>query len=198
MTMIDLVTYRFRVGVFSGNAFARAIKHQNRRRGTGSIFDLLDSCIDSSFLFYMLYVLFICHFSLIITCVGVNGLASPSVTYDCRAFVPTYPVPNLCRCFTVYFFLHVANMYYFRNGNSFDGLYSFCHATIYRNCIFTGRAGNALAGCIIWLFMLNGLLIVFINPGIVNPGPSSVDVRSGNSKELNVYFQNVQGLIPFG
>ena len=46
--------------------------------------------------------------------------------------------------------------------------------------------------------MLNGFLIVFVNPGIVNPGPSSVDVRSGNSKELNVYFQNVQGLIPFG
>ena len=200
--MIDLVTYRFRVGVFSGNAYAKSIKHQNRRRGTGSsIFDYLDNCIDSSFLFYMFYVIFICHFSLIIiTHVGVGGLAFSRVTYDCRVFVPTYPVPNMCRCFTVYFFLHLANMYYLRNNYSFDGLYNFCQISIHKNlnCIFTGRTGNTLTGCIIWLFLMNGLLIVLVNPGIVNPGPSPIGdrVRSGN--KLNVYFQNVQGLIPFG
>ena len=199
--MIDLVTYRFRVGVFNGNAFAKAIKHQNRRRGTGSIFDFLDNCIDSSFLFYMFYVLFICHFSLtIITFVGVNGVAFSSVTYDCRAHVPTYPVPNLCRCFAVYFFLHIANMYYLRNDYSFDGFYNFCRVSIYRNfnCLFSGRAGNGLTRCIIWLFLLNGFLIVLVNPGIVNPGPPSIGVSAGNGSKLNVYFQNVQGLIPFG
>ena len=55
-----------------------------------------------------------------------------------------------------------------------------------------------MTSCIVWLFMLNGILIVFVNPGIVDPGPSHTDVRSGNSKDLNVYFQNVQGLVPFG
>ena len=161
--MIDLVTYRFRVGVFSGNAFAKSIKHQNRRRGTGSIFDYLDSCIDSSLLFYMFYVIFICHFSLItITYVGVSGLAFSRVTYDCRAFVPTYPVPNLCRCFTVYFFLHLANTYYLGNNYSFVGFYRFCQISIHKNlnCIFTGRTGNTLTVCIIWLFLMNGFLIV--------------------------------------
>ena len=199
--MIDLVTYRFRVGVFSGNAFARAIKHQNRRRGTGSIFDLLDNCIDSSFLFYIFYVLFICHFSLtIVTHIGENGLGFSSITHDCRTLVPTYPVPNMCQSFTVYFFLHLANRYYIRNNYCFDGFYFFCHVKIYMNLKYlaTGRAGHVLTTCIVWLFMLNGILIVFVNPGIVNPGPSHTDVRSGNSKDLNVYFQNVQGLIPFG
>ena len=42
-----------------------------------------------------------------------------------------------------------------------------------------------------WLFMLNLYLIIICNPSIVNPGP----VNSLNS--LSIYYQNVQGLIPF-
>lgn len=40
------------------------------------------------------------------------------------------------------------------------------------------------------------MLIVICNPGIVNPGPVSNSRPSGST--LNVIFQNVQGLIPFG
>ena len=200
--MIDLITYRFRVGVFNGNAFAKAIKYKNHRRGTGGIFDFLDDCIDSSFLFYIFYALFICHFSLIIiTHSGVNGLAFSRVTYDCRAFVPTYPTPNLCRCFSVYFYLHLANMFYLKNNHSFNGFYNFCRGAIIRNLnfkLFTGRTVSTIADCIIWLFMLNGILIVLVNPGIVNPGPPPLGASAGSGNNLNVYFQNVQGLIPFG
>ena len=39
----------------------------------------------------------------------------------------------------------------------------------------------------LWCFLLNFLLITIINPNLLNPGP----------KELLVYYQNVQGLIPF-
>jgi hypothetical protein len=39
----------------------------------------------------------------------------------------------------------------------------------------------------LWYFLLNFSLITIVNPGLLNPGP----------KELSVYYQNVQGLIPF-
>ena len=44
-----------------------------------------------------------------------------------------------------------------------------------------------LLNLILWLFGLNFLLIGIVNPSIFNPGPSS----------LKVYYQNVQGLVPF-
>ena len=76
-----------------------------------------------------------------------------------------------------------------------------CRGAIIRNLnfrLFTGRAISTIADCLIWLFMLNGILIVLINPGIVNPGPPPLGASVGNGNILNVYFQNVQGLIPFG
>jgi len=43
-------------------------------------------------------------------------------------------------------------------------------------------------GCIsLWFVLLNFLLITIVNPGLLNPGPNS----------LSVFYQNVQGLIPF-
>jgi hypothetical protein len=92
-------------------------------------------------------------------------------------------------------------MFYLRNNHSFKGLYNFCRGAIIGNLnfrLFTGRAVSTIADCIIWLFMLNGILIVLINPGIVNPGPPPLEASVGNGNILNVYFQNVQGLIPFG
>ena len=42
-----------------------------------------------------------------------------------------------------------------------------------------------------WLSVLNRHLIVICYPSIVNPGPDM------NAKSLSIYYQNVQGLIPF-
>ncbi len=43
---------------------------------------------------------------------------------------------------------------------------------------------------------MNLVMIVLINPSLVNPGP--INPGSGSLSNLSVYFQNVQGLIPFG
>ena len=43
----------------------------------------------------------------------------------------------------------------------------------------------------LWLFSINIYLIVVVNPTIVNPGPNKA------CPNISVYFQNVQGLIPF-
>lgn len=42
-----------------------------------------------------------------------------------------------------------------------------------------------------WLSVLICYLIVICNPSIVNPGPDM------NANSLSIYYQNVQGLIPF-
>ena len=39
----------------------------------------------------------------------------------------------------------------------------------------------------LWYFLLNFILITIVNPSLLNPGP----------KQFSVYYQNVQGLIPF-
>ena len=44
-----------------------------------------------------------------------------------------------------------------------------------------------------WVYCLNFILIFIIFPGVSNPGPAS----SNCNKHLSVFYQNVQGLIPF-
>ena len=60
-----------------------------------------------------------------------------------------------------------------------------------KNVIFSfvkcSRLVRILSNLILWLIALNFLLIGIVNPSMLNPGPSS----------FKVYYQNVQGLIPF-
>ena len=199
-TMIDLATYRFRVGVFDGNSFAKHIKHLNRRSSTGGIFDFFDRRIDFSLCLYIFYSLLICHLSfLTLTSVGapVGAWSNPNI--DFRAQVPCIsPATVYCGYFLVYFFIHVMNNYYLRNTFSLLGFRKFCQMSIYRNIPLKGRIGKAFTNCIIWMFGMNLLLVVIANPGITNPGPAPLSVNGGNGSKLSIYFQNVQGLIPFG
>ena len=57
------------------------------------------------------------------------------------------------------------------------------------NTVIGGRVGKFLSMCVMWVFMMNLTLVIVANPSILNPGPSS---------SLSLYYQNVQGLIPFG
>ena len=52
---------------------------------------------------------------------------------------------------------------------------------------FNKRSSKYACIASLWYFLLNFLLITLVNPGLLNPGPNS----------LSVYYQNVQGLIPF-
>ncbi len=93
MTMIDTVAYRFRVGVFNANANARHIKQMKRGNvspNTGNILDFLDNYINPSILFYLFYIIFICHFSLF-TLTGVRHTTEACPSFcdrDFRARIP--------------------------------------------------------------------------------------------------------------
>ena len=66
---------------------------------------------------------------------------------------------------------------FFRSSHSFSICYS-------RNC---SRATRVITNLILSILVLNFLLIGIVNPSLLNPGPN----------ELKVYYQNVQGLLPF-
>ena len=54
------------------------------------------------------------------------------------------------------------------------------------------RFNRLMSGLFSWLCLLNLVLIVIVNPSLLNPGP-----QSSIKNDLTVAFQNVTGLIPF-
>ena len=58
---------------------------------------------------------------------------------------------------------------------------------------YSSRIKHVLYSLIIWLFSINFLMIVIINPNLLNPGPNT----HSSVPKFSVYYQNVQGLIPF-
>ena len=51
----------------------------------------------------------------------------------------------------------------------------------------TNRVKQIISTCMLTILTINFLMIAIINPSMLNPGP----------KNLSIYYQNVQGLIPF-
>ena len=52
------------------------------------------------------------------------------------------------------------------------------------------------SSCLLWLSILQFIFLFICNPTICNPGPiSSPQVKT--SSDLSIFYQNVQGLIPF-
>ena len=55
---------------------------------------------------------------------------------------------------------------------------------------------DIICTCITWLSFLNFFLLFVAFPGISNPGPTS-HPKFDRNKNISVFYQNVQGLIPF-
>ncbi len=76
----------------------------------------------------------------------------------------------------------------------FCRVFKFYCRCIENNIPIRGKLGKWLSIIVAWIFGVNLLLIIIVNPGVVNPGP----VIAGPGSNLKVYFHNVHGLIPFG
>ena len=90
--------------------------------------------------------------------------------------------------FLIFFTIHILNQSYIRHGCSYRELFENYKVILMRNIFIKGRAGKYLSVLSIWVYMINLALVTVVNPGMLNPGPGM---------NLTVYFQNVQGLIPF-
>ena len=206
--MIDLVLYRFRVGVYHGNATA---KHSIGGVKTGnsipnqSVFDYWKSYPlsfvsypfgyhqhsvgNNTILYYLLFAWFIIYlFTSSLLTLGVITVC-PIYTYS-HVFLasgPSFAFSYNC-LFLIFFTIHILNQSYIRHGGSYRELFENCKVILARNILIGGRAGKYLSVLIIWVYMINLALVTVVNPGMLNPGPGM---------NLTVYFQNVQGLIPF-
>ncbi len=195
ITMIDISVYRFRVGVHNANTGSRYLKRLKsgiKASSTGSIFDQYNSYISSRILFYVCYILFIIHIfgTALLMEVSLSSRSCPLYDHDFRTSVSSFAIAYN-KLFLIYFVIHILKIYYSRNY-CFNELFQFCSKCCDKNIIFRGKLGKCLSVMFVWLFSLNLFLIIVVNPGIVNPGPSS------HSTKFSIFYCNVQGLIPFG
>ena len=203
--MMDLMLYRCRIGVYAGGRF-RGESRKNLSRNS-SIF--LPSCHKSTKFYYMdkstkhineqtvhsqqyfthikifsvLYVYLILFFALIsLLMIHSVSLSIPQTLHIC----PGAMYLNWKMSFFTVAHIKVAYFYLifyaiprtiFRCKNPFSIFYA-------KNGT---RVNRLIINLVLGLLLLNFLLIGIVNPSLLNPGPSN----------LQIYYQNVQGLIPF-
>ena len=198
--MIDLTAYRFRVGVFNGNTFARYSKNcKRRRRCTGSIYDhyyfndLLIN-IHQSIITFTVYTYIILYF-LFLMC---NFVLSGPIEFPSHCCIVN-EVPALSNNLISYYYICILLMfkknwkfyycYIDTNGNaSIIGLLRFCKNNFVKNRLFKGKIGSYIVITTMWIYVFNLVCITILNPSMLNPGPNN---------KLTIFYQNVQGLIPF-
>ena len=206
--MIDIILHRFRVGAYHANATARHFKRSSGVKTGNSIFNqnILDywesyplniftypfgyhqnSVTNNTILLYLFYVLFITHIIFICSLRMLNMVVCPTYSHSFLANGPSYAFEYNCS-FLIYFTMHILNQFYIRNGFSFKGVLGYCKYCLGRNFLINGRAGRCLTTLSMWVYLMNLALVTVVNPGMLNPGPGS---------NLSVYFQNIQGLVPF-
>ena len=196
--MIDINTYRMRIGCF--NPFKNVFKN-NKVYNTvyGARYCEYNSFEYNYSLFYILYIytiMFMLCFSQLVLISGLNiGNTKSYVSWVQPTFLhhSKWDLPLLT-------IIHVKIMYFCRLSYVFKKFVSGLHrkyCMIYRlqyltpaNIFFgnsTSRARQLISVSIIYVMSLNFILIGIVNPSMLNPGPQN----------LTVYYQNIQGLIPF-
>ena len=62
-----------------------------------------------------------------------------------------------------------------------------------RHSYKTTRFNRIVQSLFLWMCIINFMLITIVNPSMLNPGPTNTK----NPIKYSVYYQNIQGLIPF-
>ena len=168
--MIDLQQFRIRVGYFNRRSVVRI---KNSIRG------LYRNKCDSNDLFYTIlfsfsYLLYSMYSFCITLAFLVDILSSPQVAVSNYNNEFTIHIPNP---------LHSTNLWILYSGSVFTIFLSM----LVRHKINRARISNLAIRIILFISIVRLSLIVISNSSILNPGPNG----------LSVYFQNVQGLIPF-
>ncbi len=202
--MIDLCLYRLRIGCFTptskkrdkrNKAHYRSLKRTMSKLCSG----YLDGIGLNSTLGYLVYTYYILLLIASIPCLLLDLRYNDNVSSSNIVGVPPgYPGINntfglmgvvLCHIRLAYFTIL---SYLFKNYAR--GLSPSKHkkhkACTPASIVFpnqsTTRLRQALASVLIFLLLLTFLMIAIVNTSLLNPGP----------KNLKVYYQNVQGLIP--
>ena len=145
-------------------------------------------------LFFIFYMIFIIYFSALALSMEVFLCKSDLGCLDMYSRFSRYGITNQIfisqdsniKLYFVILLLSVILRYFSWANKSRSNPYrtSPLHFVFMRS---KNRIRNVMCCMSLWYFLLNFLLITIVNPSLLHPGPSS----------LSVYYQNVQGLIPF-
>ena len=195
--MIDITTYRERVGQYCpGKRKSESKLGKFNKRCQGRVFWSNNSifyegefnCIELILLFYILFLLYIVLFviSLVIGCAASNDFRLVGV----HSSLPFYinfvsDLPFLSTvCIKIWYITIIS--FAIRKIYASSRTRKCSPASIFFGSK-TSRVRQLVSCMLVALFILNFLLIAIVNPSLLNPGPQI----------LSVYYQNVQGLIPF-
>ena len=174
--MIDNDTFRVRIGLFAC-----------KRRTPGSMTHFKKSFNHSfispnshfSSVFWLIYSIFMTYFMSLLLAFSISSRSNLSDNIHVSLPpVSAFSLPFLCHSYLKQF----SAIIFFFVASKITAIYK--EGKIRFNC----RLHRFAAVFLFWVYSLNVLLIILVNPSLLNPGP----------QHLSVAYQNVQGLIPFG
>jgi hypothetical protein len=196
--MIDIYRYRMRIGCYNKSSNTNRRKYKSggchfNVEYLGHGYNL--PCLKIIFLFYILFILYLSVFimSVVInhTVVTHHGLKGPLPSSIQLTFsycgLPSVALVHIRIAYFI-FMSYLLNRFIrgqgplFRNENN-----TLTPSKIFFPSLSTNRLQQAVASVLIFIALLNFLMIAIVNTSLLNPGPEN----------LKVYYQNVQGLIPF-
>ena len=193
--MIDISIYRIRIGCY--NTYRRAKSKSGRSNQSFSVSDrfLAHSygdllCI--AYLYIVCMLLFVCQ-SLLIS-MRNSSSEFDSLYWGCPRILPNYrgwDLPTLSNIHAdlLYFCLIsfiLKRLIRYMNTKGDDRFCNFTAANIFF-ANKTTKIRQLFSTILLFILISKFLMIAIINPSIKNPGP----------RNLSVFYQNVQGLIPF-
>ena len=202
--MIDLALYRIRIGCFKTRGLPKSSCKVDRSawgRGVRFGSDIRTRMFEDSLIFntrpsyigiYILHFLIVLHtIALILTGTLRSGetcnFMHPSIfSFDSGK---SFSLVSHINCAYLYVFGFAIKKFIMSQYHRLSRRYRVDRLTA-ANVVFgavTSTSRQVLSMSILLLLTLNFLLIAMSNPSMLNPGPSC----------LSVYYQNVQGLVPF-
>ena len=195
--MIDLNTYRQRIGCFlhspSKKTFSDTrIFHLRGGVGWGGVGSTV------ALLFYVYYILFIFFLiSLTTSYITVGCVLQPFPSYNVVMSYGSVQLSSPCMVHVrlAFFILVYSVLHKTVVSRKFHSLYRRCKLTPSR--IVFGKKATRLrqivATLMLFVTLVNFLMIGIVNTSLLNPGPDQGLIN----QNLKIYYQNVQGLIPF-
>ena len=195
--MIDLNLYRSRIGIFNTKKKTR----RNSKTGkTGNSIPLFDSQYKLFNIGLLLYLIFI--FYIVLGMVSllflIKSTDHKNILDNVNFFLHTSN-PALSNIsapiklwFSILIFFLIKQIFLHGQEQTFGKYLNLSwKCLLMRNtlCKKGKRFSRVISGLLCWLCLINLILIVVVNPSLLNPGPSN--------KDLLVAYQNVTGLIPF-
>ena len=174
--MIDNDTFRVRIGLFAC-----------KRRTPGSMTHFKKSFNHSfispnshfSSVFWLIYSIFMTYFMSLLLAFSISSRSNLSDNIHVSLPpVSAFSLPFLCHSYLKQF----SAIIFLFSASKITAMFK--EGKIKFNC----RLHRFAAVFLFWVYSLNVLLIILVNPSLLNPGP----------QHLSVAYQNVQGLIPFG